>query len=204
MLEKGLIGWKEIQYIWNLVPHTDFRGRATVEKLLGDISKNLPLEFISHLIDRLLEVKETDITIDKLNLLRTLKDRELSVQYKVKILNHLWELLTVKSTNIQAKIEEEIEKVFRSFIGTIKDPRLKLQVVKNILSRLREITSTRQELYLFKEFINTYPAKLELPKPPAEKEDGDKRSGEEGEKEGKAADEAADKGEKKAQGEAKQ
>jgi uncharacterized protein YjaG (DUF416 family) len=65
-------------------------------------------------------LKETDITIDKLNLLRTLKDKDLNKEYKVKILNYLWECLTIKSTNIKQNVEEEIENVFRGFISTIK------------------------------------------------------------------------------------
>lgn len=39
MLEKEIMGWTEIDHLWNLMPHTDLRGRATIEKLIGDISK---------------------------------------------------------------------------------------------------------------------------------------------------------------------
>ena len=102
------------------------------------------------------------------------------MEYKVKIMNHLWELLTVKSTNIKANIEEEIERVFRGFISTIKDPRLKLEVVKNMMSRLKQITIVRNELPLFKEFINTYPAKH--PPPKEEKKEEDKKDEEKAEK----------------------
>lgn len=161
MLENGIIGWPEIEFIWNIIPHSDIRGRATVEKLIGEISKDFSFEFTAKIIDKLLSVKESELTIDKLNLLRVLKDRQLSTDYKVKVLNYLWECLTVKSTNIKQQVEEEVENVFRGFISTIKDNNLKLEVLKAILQRLREISSVRSEMYLFKEFILTYPAKLE-------------------------------------------
>jgi len=58
--------------------------------LLGDISKDFPLEYTTQLLDKLLSIKETDLTIEKLNLLKTLKDKELPTEIKVKMLNHLW------------------------------------------------------------------------------------------------------------------
>lgn len=82
-------------------------------------------------------MKETELTIDKLNLLRVLKDKPLSVEYKVKILNYLWECLTVKATSIKQQVEEEVENVFRGFISTIKESSLKLEVLRAILQRLR-------------------------------------------------------------------
>jgi len=85
----------------------------------------------------------------------------LNVDYKVRILNYLWELLTVKATSIKQNVEEEAEAVFRGFISTVKEGGLKLEVLKAILQRLREITTVRTEMYLFKEFILTYPAKLD-------------------------------------------
>jgi hypothetical protein len=50
-----------------------------VEKLIGDISKDFTFDFTSKIIDNILNVKETELTIDKLNLLRVLKDRELTM-----------------------------------------------------------------------------------------------------------------------------
>ena len=78
MIDNKIIGWTEIEYIWNIIPHSDIRGRVVVEKLIGDISKDFTFEFTSRIIDNILNVKETDLTIDKLNLLRVLKDRELT------------------------------------------------------------------------------------------------------------------------------
>jgi len=54
----------------------------------------------------LVDIKETELTIDKLNLLRTLKNREISSAYKEKIMYYLWECLTVKSANIKQNVEE--------------------------------------------------------------------------------------------------
>lgn len=143
MLEQGLAAWPEIEHIWAVVPHSDLRGRATIERLLGELSKDFPFEFTAKLLDRLLAVKETELTVDKLQLVRVLKDRQLSVDYKVKILNYLWELLTVKATSIKQQVEEEAEAVFRGFISTIKEGPLKLEVLKAILRRLKEITTVR-------------------------------------------------------------
>lgn len=74
--------------------------------MLGELSKDFPFEFTAQLLDRLLAVKETELTVEKLQLVRVLKDRPLNVDYKVKILNYLWELLTVKATIIKQQVEE--------------------------------------------------------------------------------------------------
>lgn len=58
------------------------RGRATIEKLLSDVSKSFKPEYSEKLIASILAIKETDLTVEKLNLLRTLKDREISDEYK--------------------------------------------------------------------------------------------------------------------------
>jgi hypothetical protein len=104
LLERKLAGWPEVEHIWGIVAHSDLRGRATVERLLGEISKDFPFEFTAKMIDKLLSVKETELTVDKLQLLRVLKDRPLNVEYKVKILNYLWECLTVKATGIKQQV----------------------------------------------------------------------------------------------------
>lgn len=54
-----------------------------------------------------------------------------------------------------------MENVFRGFISTIKEATLKLEVLRAILRRLREITNVRTEMYLFKEFILTYPLRID-------------------------------------------
>jgi hypothetical protein len=106
MLEQGLAGWPEVEHIWGIVPHSDVRGRVTVERLLGELSKDFTFEFTARILDKLLAVRETELTVEKLQLLRVLKDRPLSVDYKVKILNYLWECLTVKATSIKQQVEE--------------------------------------------------------------------------------------------------
>ena len=82
------------------------RGRATIEKLLADTSKNFKIEYTERLVDKILSLKETELTTDKLNLLRTLKNYDISSQHKERVLYYLWECLTVKSTNIRQNIEE--------------------------------------------------------------------------------------------------
>lgn len=86
------------------MPHTDVRGRTTIEKLIGDISKDFSIEYVQKIIDKILVVKETEITIDKLNLLKILKDKDLDVEYKAKILTYLWDSITIKSVNIKPHI----------------------------------------------------------------------------------------------------
>ena len=68
-----------MEHIWGVVPHSDLRGRATIERLLAEISKDFPFEFTTKVIDKLLNVKETELTTDKLQLLRVLKDRPLNI-----------------------------------------------------------------------------------------------------------------------------
>lgn len=74
LLGNHLIGWNEIEHIWNVIPHNDLRGRSTIEKLLADISKSLKIEYTEKIIDLILNLKATELTADKLNLLRTLKN----------------------------------------------------------------------------------------------------------------------------------
>ena len=105
-MESNLIGWNEIEHIWKVIPHSDLRGRATIEKLLADISKSFKPEHTERLIDIILSLKETELTVDKMNLLRTLKDQEISSECKEKIMYYLWDNLTVKSTNIKQNVEE--------------------------------------------------------------------------------------------------
>lgn len=161
LLEHAIIGWPEVEFLWNVIPHSDLRGRATLERLVGEVSKDFSEEFTARIVDKLLGVRESELTTDKLNLLRVLRDRPLSTDRRVKVLNFLWECLTVKSTNIKQQVEEEVESVFRGFLSTVKDSALKLEVLRAILQRLREISSVRSEMYLFKEFILTYPPKLD-------------------------------------------
>lgn len=112
-------------------------------------------------MDKILSLKETELTTDKLNLLRTLKNYDISSQHKERVLYYLWECLTVKSTNIRQNIEEEIESVYRGFITTIKEDELKLSVIKAMVSRIKGISTVRNEMHLFREFILTYPSKVD-------------------------------------------
>jgi hypothetical protein len=44
--------------IWNIFPNSDIRGRASVEKLIGELSESFPLEFIYKFIDDIIFLKE--------------------------------------------------------------------------------------------------------------------------------------------------
>ncbi len=43
LLQNQIISFKEIEYLWNIYPPTDLRGKATVEKMIGEISKTFSL-----------------------------------------------------------------------------------------------------------------------------------------------------------------
>ena len=64
------MGWKEVEDLWNSVPLTDQRGRAIIEKVLAEVSKDLPIDHVEKLLTKLLNLKETELTLDNLNLLR--------------------------------------------------------------------------------------------------------------------------------------
>ena len=76
----------------------------------------------------------------------------------------------MKSTNIKQSIEEEVESVYRGFITTIKQNELRLSVIHAMKNRLKDITNVRNEMRLFREFILTYPNKID---PNAINEEGD-------------------------------
>lgn len=54
---------------------TDHHGRTVLEKMLGDVVTEMQYDHVELLINKVLEIKETDITIDNLNLLRALKNK---------------------------------------------------------------------------------------------------------------------------------
>lgn len=64
------MGWKEVEELWNSVPLTDQRGRAIIEKVLAEVSRDLPIDHVEKLLTKLLNLKETELTLDNLNLLR--------------------------------------------------------------------------------------------------------------------------------------
>ena len=105
MIKNEIISLRQFENLWTIVPVTDTRGRVTFEKLLTDISKNLPIQFVDLLISKILQLRETELTIDNLGLLRELKNRDIGNDMQMKILSFLWDILTVKSGNIKTNIE---------------------------------------------------------------------------------------------------
>lgn len=140
---------------------TDTRGRATIEKLLTDISKNIPIKWAEVLVSKILALKETELTNDNLSLLKELKNRELGTDMQMKILSFLWDTLTVKSGNIKINIEEEVEKVFKAYISIIKDPRIRMKALDSMVQKLQECKKIKNEIELLKDFIKSYPEKKE-------------------------------------------
>jgi hypothetical protein len=57
MVEEGLIGWQEIHHMWGVIPHSDLRGRAILERIIGEISSKFKPTYTEALIDCLLSVK---------------------------------------------------------------------------------------------------------------------------------------------------
>lgn len=54
MLNSEVISFKEIEYLWNIYPASDMRGRATVERMIGEIAKILDVKDTVKLIEKLL------------------------------------------------------------------------------------------------------------------------------------------------------
>lgn len=44
----------------------------------------------------------------------------------------------MKSVNIKTNIEEEVEKVFKSFISTLNDPKVRMDVLESMSQKLQE------------------------------------------------------------------
>lgn len=57
------------------------------------------------LVGRIIEIRETDITIDDLALLRSLKNKLYSKECTLRTLEFLWDLLTIKSSNVKLAVE---------------------------------------------------------------------------------------------------
>ena len=146
MIEKEIVSLKEFEQLWNMVPISDQRSHAIIEKLIADISQYVPLTFVEMLLDKLLALKETELTPENLNLLRELKNRELVDEYQIKILTFLWDVLTTKSFNIKTNIEEEVEKVFKVFISGIKNPNTRMNVMDSMASRLAGAKKIKNEI----------------------------------------------------------
>lgn len=56
----------------------------------------------------------------------------------MKILTYLWDILTVKSVNIKTSMEEEVEKVFKAFVSTIKDESIRTKVLDSMVRKLQD------------------------------------------------------------------
>ena len=103
------------------------RGKATVEKMIGELSKSFSLEDTKKVIRKILSYKESELTVDNLTLLRSLKDhKELQDEDRLQILQAMWEIITMKTMNITEQIEEEIEKVFKSILPSLQSNKTKL------------------------------------------------------------------------------
>jgi hypothetical protein len=45
--------------LWNIYPPTDLRGKATVEKMIGEIAKSFGIEETNKIIEKILKYKES-------------------------------------------------------------------------------------------------------------------------------------------------
>ena len=161
-IEKGIVSEAEFGQIWHIVPLSDQRAHAVIEKLIVEVSKFIPISFVELILEKLLSLKETELTADNLNLLRELKNREISEDYQMRILSYLWEVISVKSINIKTNIEEEVEKVFKVFVGGLKNPAIRVNVMDSMVTRLADAKKIKNEIDLLRDFIMTYPEKPEM------------------------------------------
>ena len=53
-IDNNVITSKELDYLWRVVPVSDFRGRAVLEKLLGDVSPEMHHEQVEYLLAKIL------------------------------------------------------------------------------------------------------------------------------------------------------
>lgn len=159
LLDNNLIGEADMDYLWRIYPPTDFRGRAVLHKVLGEVVAEMQHEQVEMLIHRIIEIREADITIDDLALLRSLKNKLYSKECTLRTLEFLWDLLTVKSGNVKVAVEEEAEKVFKGFITTVTDFDIKFQLLNDMVKRLRDVKSVKGEPALLKEYLMTYKEK---------------------------------------------
>lgn len=67
-----------------------------------------------------------------------MKNRNIDNENQNKILSFLWDLLTVKSANVKDNIEEEVEKVFKAFVSTIKDPKVRMNLLESMGQKLQD------------------------------------------------------------------
>ena len=95
--------------------------------MIGELSKSFSLEDTKKVIRKILSYKESELTVDNLTLLRSLKDhKELQDEDRLQILQAMWEIITMKTMNITEQIEEEIEKVFKSILPSLQSNKTKL------------------------------------------------------------------------------
>ena len=46
LLRRDIVGEPEIEDLWNSTPLSDQRGRGIIEKLIADVSKDLPIQLV--------------------------------------------------------------------------------------------------------------------------------------------------------------
>ncbi len=64
----------------------------------------------------------------------------------MKILSFLWDILTVKSGNVKESIEEEVEKVFKGFVSTIKNPNVRMSLLESMCQKLQDCKRVKNEI----------------------------------------------------------
>lgn len=103
-LDNGIITFKELEHLWKVVPSSDPIGRGILEKLLGDVSPEMHHEHVEYLVSKILETKESELTVGNLGLLKVLKTKVYSKLYIMRMLTYIWDLITIKSGNIKVAV----------------------------------------------------------------------------------------------------
>jgi hypothetical protein len=57
LLDSNMIRESEIDYLWNLFPISDFRGRAVLEKLISDVVPEMHHEHVEMLVNKIIKMK---------------------------------------------------------------------------------------------------------------------------------------------------
>ena len=104
-LDANILNFKELEHLWRIIPFSDLVGRAALEKLLGEVSSEMNYDQVEYLVAKILQIKETELTVGNLGLLKVLKNKVYSRISIMKMLEYLWDLITVKASIIKVAVE---------------------------------------------------------------------------------------------------
>lgn len=113
-------------------------------------------EEVEYLVAKILEIRETELTVGNLGLLKVLKDKVYSRISIMKMLEYLWDLITVKANIIKVAVESEAEIVFKGFIVSVIDPEIRFHLLKKMIKTLKESKSVQVQVEIIYDYLKTF------------------------------------------------